>query len=206
MNQPASTGRGQDKLPGGRSLPQPLWPPPRSRRRQAPACAASAPPTANRQRAAFGLARRGILGPCQNEESPAQIAELPGCSRTATGRKVSALRSMPGRRRTNWPRITGKQSQAGALIRTRPTIATERGTGASSGQDAAASSTALRANAATGIRAPACRLRGWDQPGNGGRPNLSHRSVLRRPRAACGIAARAAERPVTVLRAHATWG
>jgi hypothetical protein len=39
------------------------------------------------------------------------------------------------------------------LIRTRPTIATEGGTGASSDQDPAASSTALRANAATGIPA-----------------------------------------------------
>lgn len=60
---------------------------------------------------------------------------------------------MPGRRRTNWPRITGKRSQAGALIRTRPTIATERGTGPAQDQNPAASSTALRANAATGIPA-----------------------------------------------------
>ncbi len=113
--------------------------------------AAAWPPAVNRQRAAFGPARRGILGQCQNEESPAQIAELPGRSRTATGRKPSALRSMPGRRRTSWPRMTGKRSQAGALIRTRPTIATERGTGPAQDQNPAASSTALRANAATGI-------------------------------------------------------
>jgi hypothetical protein len=43
--------------------------------------------------------------------------------------KPSALRSMLGRRRTSWPRITGKQSRARALIRTRPAIATERDTG-----------------------------------------------------------------------------
>jgi hypothetical protein len=117
--------------------------------------------------------RRGILGPCHNEESPAQSAELPGCSPTATGRKVSALRSMPGRRRTNWPRITGRQSQAGALIRTRPTIATERGTGASSDQNPAASRTAWPGERGYRYPGAACRLRGWGQPrGNAGaRPN-----------------------------------
>ena len=89
--------------------------------------------------------RAGILGPCQNEESPALIAELPGSSRTATGRRSSALRSILGRGRTNWPRMTERQSRAGALIRTRPAIAFERGTGPA--QDSVATSTALRANA-----------------------------------------------------------
>jgi hypothetical protein len=68
----------------------------------------------------------GYCAPCQKEESPAEIAELPGRSRTATGRKFSALRSMPGRRRISRTLMTARQSRAGTLTRTRCSAATER--------------------------------------------------------------------------------
>jgi len=68
----------------------------------------------------------GYCAPCQKEQSPAEIAELPGRSRTATGRKFSALRSMPGRRRTSRTLMTARQSQAGTLTRTRYSTAPER--------------------------------------------------------------------------------
>ena len=68
----------------------------------------------------------GYCAPCQKEQSPAEIAELPGRSRTATGRKFSALRSMPGRRRTSRTLMTARQSRAGTLTRTRCSAAAER--------------------------------------------------------------------------------
>src|SRR6266516_2592479 len=68
----------------------------------------------------------GYCAPCQKEQSPAEIAELPGRYRTATGRKFSALRSMPGRRRTSRTLMTARQSRAGTLTRTRCSAATER--------------------------------------------------------------------------------
>jgi hypothetical protein len=49
----------------------------------------------------------------------------PVASRTATGRKPSGFRSVPGRRRTSGTHITARQSQPGTLIRTRCSTATE---------------------------------------------------------------------------------
>lgn len=65
----------------------------------------------------------GYCAPCRKERPSAKIAGLPGRSQMATGRQFSVLRSMPGHGRTSWPHIMGEQSRAGALSRTRPTIA-----------------------------------------------------------------------------------
>lgn len=67
----------------------------------------------------------GYCGLCQLEQPHAVIAELSAHSRTATGRKSSGFRSMPGRRRTSGTHIAARQSRPGTLIRTRCSTATE---------------------------------------------------------------------------------
>ena len=67
--------------------------------------------------------------PCLSERRPAETAEPPRRSRTATGTQSSPLRSEPGSRSTPLTRMTGKKSPAGPLSRTRSSIATERSPG-----------------------------------------------------------------------------
>ena len=65
--------------------------------------------------------------PCLSERRPAETAEPPRRSRTATGTQSSSpLRSEPGSGSTPLTRMTGKKSPAGPLSRTRSSIATER--------------------------------------------------------------------------------